>query len=557
MRLSPATAPAAESFPGSFFDSFRADLRFVTLTGTLSLLLPLLHLVVLAELPTFSVPIIDSIEYIDLARQMIGTLPSDGTPYLHSPFYAWVLAAAFRAGLDLLGIRIVQSVLNAASCLLIYAIALRCFSRPVARIAALAWTIYGPIVFYSVEILSVPWVLFLNLASLHLILIAGERRSLTRWLFAGLVTGIAATARADILLFAAVMGMVILAIGDGRFVLRLRARCVPFAAGVVAPLVFVAVCNEARSGRFLPLPINSGLNFYIGNNPNYRATMGIRPGVTFDDLMNMPVRDGLGRAGNEPEHSRYFYAKALDFVRTDFAGYIGCQLYKVRALVSSYELPETLDIYTTAQHGGILRWLTWRWGTFGFPFGLLLPFAALGGWLAREELRRRPAVIAMLGCFAVSLLIYWPSARYRMSLIPLLLVLAAVALDVLVRDRKRFWGRPALGGVACFALAAVAANLPFSHFSQRYNFESESYYLAGRGLIDHGQTQRGQRWIEKAIALDPTNGQAHNSLGVTLAKQERWEEAALHFREALRLQPGDVSASTNLARVLERLPATR
>jgi Flp pilus assembly protein TadD len=132
-----------------------------------------------------------------------------------------------------------------------------------------------------------------------------------------------------------------------------------------------------------------------------------------------------------------------------------------------------------------------------------------------------------------------------------LLILAAVALHVLFRDRRRLRGRAAAGGFLCFATAAVAANLPFSHFSQRHDFESEMYYLSGRVLISHGQSDRGMRWLEKAIEIDPTNAQAHNSLGVNLAKEGRLEDAALHFREALRIRPGDMPATTNLAWVLE------
>jgi tetratricopeptide (TPR) repeat protein len=182
---------------------------------------------------------------------------------------------------------------------------------------------------------------------------------------------------------------------------------------------------------------------------------------------------------------------------------------------------------------------------------LLLPLAAMGAWVARAELRRRPAFVVMLAGFVASLLLYWPSARYRMSLVPLLIMLAAVALHALFRNRQPLRGRAAMGAFACFATAAVASNLPFSHFSQGYDFESEMYYLAGRGLVSHGQSDRGLRWIEKAIAINPANAEAHNSLGVNLAKHGRFNEAAAHFREALRLRPDDAFARSNLTRVLE------
>ena len=546
-----------DSSRASLLAVLREDRRVVAIAAALSLLLPLLHLIVLAELPTFSVPIIDSIEYVDLAHQLLGNTPSDGMPFLHSPFYAGVLALALGCGFDLLGVRVLQSVLNAASCLVLYVIAARTFSRPVARIAAFMWAGYGPVVFFAAEILSVPWLLFLNLASLHLVLIAWKRDSPRRWLLAGAVTGLAATARADILLFAGASSLMQIAKADRSFGSRLSHRCIPFAIALAVPLLVVALANHSRSGRFLPLPTNSGLNFYIGNNSNYQDTIGVRPGSAFDALTHLPLQHGVGGEPNQPEHGRFFYAQSLRFMLANPAGFAACLIYKARALLSSYELPETLDIYTTARHGGVLGWLVWRLGSFSFPFGLLLPLAVLGIWLGREQLRRSPCFTAMLIAFTASLLIYWPSARYRMSLVPLLVILAAAALHTLFCARHALRERLSVGHWITTTLALVAANLPFPHFSQHYNFESEMYYLAGRELIDHGQAERGLRTIETALQIDPSNVAAHNSLGANLARQGKLEEAAQHFRAALRIRPDDNLASRNLERVLADIAAKR
>jgi 4-amino-4-deoxy-L-arabinose transferase-like glycosyltransferase len=529
----------------------RADIRIVSLVAALSLLLPLLHLITLAELPTFSVPIIDSIEYIDLAHQLLGDAPLDGTPFLHSPLYAAVLALVFKSGGGLLAVRILQAFLNAATCLLLYLVAERGFSRPVARIAAFLWAGYGPIIFFAAEILSVPWVLFLNLAALQLVIVAMDRRSVGAWLAAGAVTGLAATARADILLFVLLLAAMLTWRREASVASRLVYRALPFGAGVVAPLLVVGLLNVSRSGRFLPLPVNSGLNFYIGNNPDYRTTMGIRPGHAFDELARMPLRDGIGRVPYAPEHSRYFYARGLAFVRADPAGFLACLAYKTRALLASYELPETLDLYTTARHGGILRALVWRVGSFSFPFAVLLPLAAFGCWAARDQLRRAPVLSVMLAAYVASLLIYWPSARYRMSLVPLLIIPAAAGISALWHQRANVFRRENARGWAMAFAAFVMAVLPLPHFSQHFNFEAEMHYLAGRELIDRGLPERGAQLIREALQIEPDNVPAHNSLGVYHARRREFVEAADHFRAALRLQPDDTLARTNLARVLE------
>jgi len=49
------------------------------------------------------------------------------------------------------------------------------------------------------------------------------------------------------------------------------------------------------------------------------------------------------------------------------------------------------------------------------------------------------------------------------------------------------------------------------------------------------------------LAQDPGDARAHNSLGVSLALEERYEEAAREFKMALALKPEEVDTLCNLA----------
>ncbi len=48
-------------------------------------------------------------------------------------------------------------------------------------------------------------------------------------------------------------------------------------------------------------------------------------------------------------------------------------------------------------------------------------------------------------------------------------------------------------------------------------------------------------------AIDPGDGMAHFNLGLALKLTGRPAEAAAHFREALRINPGDADARAQLA----------
>lgn len=56
-----------------------------------------------------------------------------------------------------------------------------------------------------------------------------------------------------------------------------------------------------------------------------------------------------------------------------------------------------------------------------------------------------------------------------------------------------------------------------------------------------------------SVSRRPQNARAHNNLGIALSKQNRWEESAVQFEEAVRLQPKHPDAYNNLGCNLTRL----
>ncbi len=57
----------------------------------------------------------------------------------------------------------------------------------------------------------------------------------------------------------------------------------------------------------------------------------------------------------------------------------------------------------------------------------------------------------------------------------------------------------------------------------------------------------GLTLFTQALAADPSNFVAHDNLGVELDRRGRYDEALFHYRETLRLKPGDRNGETNLA----------
>src|SRR5207302_11036164 len=70
----------------------------------------------------------------------------------------------------------------------------------------------------------------------------------------------------------------------------------------------------------------------------------------------------------------------------------------------------------------------------------------------------------------------------------------------------------------------------------------QACYYYGLWLLEQaGKPADGALYIQKSIALDPRFGEGLRTWGRILAKQERWEQAARTFEQALALEPGERS----------------
>lgn len=528
----------------------RQDRWFLFVAIGAWVLLALTHLFFIRNMPNFSVPVIDSLDYVrDATNPDAARLP-----YYHSPLYLWLVKLVLGAtGKCLIALRLVQVGIGAGTILLLYAVGVRIFSRAVARVAVVAWVLYGPVLFFSTEILNLGVILFFNLLALLLVLRTWDRPTPPRWALAGLGMGLAATARPDVLVFALLVAAVLL-------VRRLRPEHLSLGraallAGLflfvtLLPLLMVGARNQRVSGQFAMLPTNGGLNFYIGNNPNYRDTIALRLERWYT-LTHMPLAEGVGTEMNELGHGRFYYGKALDFITTSPIEYARCVFYKLRTLVNGYELPETFDVYTYRNHSPVLRLLVWRWGEFYFPFGLLLPLALCGAVLSVRENPRSWWLVLLVLAGLVSLVGYWNSARYRLLITPVLMLWAGFFGVWLWQHLQRREWTPATFALASVTVLGVLTNWPVDHFSKHFDFDAERKMIVGLERMGT-EPDEGLRLLHEAAAQAPSNFAVHYNLGDALLKTGRVDEAIAELTRATQLDLGFYPAHDYLGRAYAR-----
>jgi tetratricopeptide (TPR) repeat protein len=537
-----------------------------------ALVLRLIYIAQIRDAPYFDVPLVDGANYVRTAALIAGgDLLAGPQVFWQPPLYPYFLAVLMGLfGLGLGSIYIVQALIGAFSCWLVHRIGRRLFGEREASWAAVVMACYGPLIFFDAQplipVLHIALILtgllfLLRAAGIAVPGTAGGR--MPEWGLAGLAWGLSAVATPNILL--AVPVAVCWSLLRERNAGRPRwggawACAALFLAGVALPVAAVAARNLVVAGEPVLISSNGGINFYLGNNPDYDQTIRIRPGGEFERLAQQPENLGIVGAA---ARSRYFTRRAVDFL----AGYprAALRLYgrKVRDLLAGREIPRNQDSYVYREYSSLLAALQWRFGP-SFPFGIVAPLALggalLGARAAERSGGRRPSGSALLlwyaAAYGFSIMLFFPTARYRLPLIP---VAALFAGRLLGACPSHAWGR-----------AHDSDRLPGAAWSQRRAARIATGVLAGLLLFNADAFTPRERWPEeealnrayayrvkgrveeareeyyRAIALNPRRLDPHNALAALAAQEGRWEEAVEHYLDLLEAAPDFVEVRRNL-----------
>lgn len=444
-------------------------------------------------------------------------------PFWQPPLYPWFLRGlyALAGGPSPFVARVVQALLGALTAVLAALLARRCAAGPRAAAAAgVAVALYAPLATLDGELLPASLATFLVSAFVLTLLSSG--RSGSWWRRIRLPLAGALLGAAGILLpplgLAAALALAWLARREGWRPALL--------VGLIAllPVAGVTLRNRGYERSIVPVSWNGGPNLWIGNNPDYPATVGIRPGVRWTRLMEAPRCES--GATTRAAESAWFAAQARAWALADPLDFAGNVLWKTAAAVSAQELGRNRDEYDARDESLVVRLLLWPWG---FPFIVLFPLAAAGtAALARSRALGGDPLLPLLvalGVLAVSV-VFFPAARYRAPAIPMLIVLAAAGLP---RARPH--------AVAAATAAAVALVLTLVPHGIPPIPAGETLYEIAVDLDIDGRPVDALPFLVEAARGAPGNADIALYLGLVLGKLERGEEARVQLERAVALVP--------------------
>ncbi len=469
--------------------------------------------------------------------------------FYQAPLYPYFLAVVYRIGGEsLLMLRLLQILLGAIGCALLVQAGWRLFSKPVGIVAGLGLALYPPALFADVSLQKSVLDLFFvcaMLAVLAELIVRSEPKRLS-FVGLGLILGALVLTRENAL----VLALVLLAWMLLRASHPMRERLAwagLFAGGMAVLLLPVAIRNYAVSGDFHLTTSQFGHNFYIGNNPSADGTYAPliyargEPLIERDDAVRLAA-EALGHEPTFAEVSDFYSGLAFDYIRSQPLDWVALLGRKAMLTINRVEAVDTQGHYAFAEHSRVLRATDWL-----LHFGLFVPLAVLGAWITWSMRGRLWPVYALAGAYAATLLLFYIFGRYRLPLVPILLLFAAAAVTGLPAFLRTGGRKAVSGGLAATAVVAVMANWPlldaaYMESVTRYNLGNE---LAGKGLLRHAI-----REYERAIELHADSALANNNLGVIQARQKRYGIAQRHFERALEIAPDYAEAHFNLARAL-------
>jgi 4-amino-4-deoxy-L-arabinose transferase-like glycosyltransferase len=490
-------------------------------------------------------PMVDALIYDKLAVQVLregwlAPYPTVSEPYAayyQPPLYHLFLALVYLVfGHSTFIASIVQYVIGSLSCVLTYFIGQAFFSRKIGIIAAVACALTSTQIYYDGRLLPPVLVTALNLTVI--LLLAKQAKSPSAWRLPviGLLIGLSAVARPDILLFVPVL--IVWMLWQRKFMLprRFMVWTLVFLACIVLPIGLVTLRNVVVGRDFAVISWNGGVNFYIGNHPNMEATLAVRPGLRWETLMHLPqIRAGLVR---HSDWNSWFYKTAFSLMWKHKKRTLLNFVRKFLWVWHGPEIQRNEDEYYLRRVSPLYAALLWRKGKFGFPFGVIAPLALLGmviSWHRRNDLFPLYGYIATQ---VLMLVAFFPCTRYRAPMVPVLLIFGASAfLELVQLIRGRRIGE--LVPLVCMltAFAFLPSMYPPRFQGTPSQIEAENCRLLASGYYLEGDYDRAIRVCKKGLELEPDSPELHKWLLDAYKEQGDYSNAEKEALECIRLFP--------------------
>ena len=485
--------------------------------------------------------------YDDWAQKVVGGQLTDHHAFYGLPGYAYLLAGLYKlCGYGPYVPELLQALLDAGTALLLYKISVALAPQPNGRrgqiaglMAAAAWAFCVPAQTYAAVLMPTAWFIFVFWFILWRII---KSQSAPVWweaLLLGLLVGLTATAIATILFL---IPLLVCAIGlKPAIPARSHFRIIGCALVLLGIASGTSPCwlhNYFIARDRVFLSAHSGINFWIGNNPDAngypRFPPGLRAGQAAMLQDSIDVAESVaGHPLKRGEVSQYWSAKASDYIADHPLAWLRLLGLKLRNFWSAFQYDD-LSIITNMREQGV---------TFpGIYFGLLAALALPAMILTWNTARLGRWITGAIFLQMLALLPVFTTERYRLPIVPGLAVFAAFGLVTLFSNLAAGNVRPVLS----YAMLLMVSTLFVSWPQRGLSLWALDAYNSGWQALESGNLSLAERKLELARAYVPDNAETNFALGNLKLAQNDTSAASSLYLTTLRLDPRHRGAINNL-----------
>ncbi len=541
--------------------------------------------------------------YDDWAQRILHGQLTDHLAFYGLPLYAYLLALIYKlAGYGPFVPGLLQACLDAGTAVVLYKLGVSVFSPPpeeesgkthggllsvalrkgghvVGILAAIGWAFFVPAQTYAVILMPTVWSVFVFWFLLWLIVRKRSGPGGPASFVFGLFTGVAAMGVATILFLIPLLLAAIIfkppPSHERSRIAKLSAIALLFLGiGAGTSPCWIHNCFVARDPVFLSA--HSGVNFWIGNNPVATGYPRFPPGLhagqelMLKESINVAEK-AVGRPLKRSEVSAYWFAKAKAYIGRHIGSWLNLLWTKACNFWNAFQYDDLSMITALRAHRVILPGLR-----FGIVAALAIPGLLLA-WIALPLSRWITAAVVLQ---MISLLSVFVTERYRLAVVPglllfagygtrifwescvmanyrragiyvLLLVLATWFVSIPKRDPS-LW---ALDSYNAGWQALESNELPLAEQKLKVAYayvpeNAEVNFALGNLRLAQGDKPTAKSYYFATLHLDPNHEGAYNNLGILALEEKRWSLAAKFFAKALEQDPNDAKTHYLLAKIL-------
>ena len=511
-----------------------------------------------ASLPSFYAPSMDEL-YHDTWAQKIASGDWIGSePFFKGPLYVYLLALIYKVfGHTYYLPRFLQIIMGSGSCVLIFLIARKLFNRTVGIISGIMAGFCATLIFYDGELMSESLTIFLDLAFIYWVCSSSEKSSLKRWLACGAVMGLSAIARPNILIFIPVICLwMFFYFKDKLKSKEILHRWTIFCLGVLL-LVFPVTLRNYLVGKDLVLiGWQGGYNFYLGNNPEASgwSVTAAQIDVTwfggYKDAIRL-AEEETGRRLKPSEISSFWYKKGFDFIRNYPGRWMGLMLNKIIYFWKGYEIPNDKNFYFYKNFSSLFNLLLTK-SVLYLPFGVIGPLSILGMVIGLRNWRRYLLLYLFVLSYAISVVIFFVCSRFRMPVIPLLIIFGSFSIWwLLEKIKKKNLVDLAISFSVLFILMLWLNTGREKIFTEDQQNAQDHFNLA-MSYQNLGKVGLAIQEYQSTLRYDPGFANAYNNLGIIYGELGKTELAITQFKKAIQFEPDNAKAQFNLGIIYQR-----